>query len=321
MRRRLPVLLALVGLALLVAGSAAGANGGFTPPTPYSPNAHRINDSYYLILGFTAGIFVLVETALLLFVFRFRGRGRPRSVEGPQIRGHTRLELAWTVAPVLILATIAAFIFYKLPGIKNVPPARAAGERVAIRIDAYQFYWQFTYPNGAVSIDQLFVPVGRVVTLEVHSRDVAHSWWIPALGGKIDAIPGRTNHTWFRASRLGTYRGQCAEFCGIQHAAMLADVDVVRPDLYESKVAGLKQGTPETLGFQEFKGVCAKCHGGNAQGDIGPRLTGNPLLSDAKGLATVVTQGRGRMPAVGRGWTDQQLSALFSYLKRHYIGR
>ena len=320
MRRRLPVLLVLAGLALLAAGSAVAANGGFTPPTPRSPNAHRITDAYYLILGFTGGIFVLVETALVLFVLRFRSRGRPRSVEGPQIRGHTRLELAWTIVPVLILAAIAAFVFYELPGIKNTPPATAASNRVTIRIDAYQFYWQFTYPNGAISIDRMIVPYGSVVAIDVHSQDVAHSWWIPALGGKIDAIPGRTNHTWFRASRVGTFRGQCAEFCGIQHAKMLAYVDVVPASEYARTVAALRQPTPETLGAQEFVGVCAKCHGANAQGDIGPRLIGNPLLNDPKGLTTVITQGRGRMPAVGKGWSNEQLGALISYLKRHYGG-
>ena len=320
MRRRLPVPLVLAGLALLAAGSAAAANGGFTPPTPHSPGAHRITDVYYVILGVTGAIFVLVETALLLFVFRFRSRGRARSVEGPQIRGHARLELAWTVAPIVILAAIAAFVFYKLPGIKNTPPASAAEQRLNVRIDAHQFYWQFTYPNGAVSIDRMIVPYGSVVALDVHSEDVAHSWWIPALGGKIDAIPGRTNHTWFRASRVGTFRGQCAEFCGIQHAAMLADVSVVPASTYARTVATLQKGTPETLGAQEFVGVCAKCHGGNAQGDIGPPLVGNALLSNPTGLTSIIVAGRGRMPAVGKGWSAEQLRVLIAYLRSHYGG-
>src|SRR5205085_9291220 len=107
-RRRLRfALLAGVLLALALAGTAVAANGGFTPVTPHSPNAHRINSSYYFILGFTAFVFVLVEAALVVFVVRFRSRGRARDVEGPQIHGNTNIELAWTVGPVVILALIA----------------------------------------------------------------------------------------------------------------------------------------------------------------------------------------------------------------------
>ncbi len=308
MRRKPAVLFLVAGLALALAGAAAAANGGFTPPTPRSPNAGRINDAYYLILGLTGAIFLLVEGALVLFIVRFRSRGRGREVEGPQIRGNTRLELAWTVVPVLILAAIAGFVFYKLPGIKNVPPARAAGDRFAVKIKAYQYYWQFTYPSGKITIDDLRVPAGRVVTLEVTSADVAHSWWIPALGGKIDAIPGRTTRTWFRASRPGVYRGQCAELCGIQHTAMTASVHVV-------PVHGFAVGGD--LGAQEFNGVCAKCHGFKGEGGIGPKLVGNPLLRDRAGLEDLLENGRGKMPAVGKGWGDTQLDALIAYFERN----
>src|SRR5207237_5350056 len=103
-RRKPFVLLAAIALALVAAGAALGANGGFTPPAPHSPNAHRINDAYYVIMGFTGAIFVLVEVALILFIVRYRSRGRRRDQEGFQIHGHTRTELIWTVIPVVILA-------------------------------------------------------------------------------------------------------------------------------------------------------------------------------------------------------------------------
>jgi cytochrome c oxidase subunit 2 len=317
--KRRAVVAACLLLALLLTGAAAAANGGFTPPAPRSPNASRITDAYYLILGLTAAVFVLVEGALIVFVLRFRSRGRARSVEGPQIRGNTNLELAWTLTPVLILAAIAAFVFYKLPGIKNTPPASAATS-LHVTVEAHQFYWQFDYPGGRVSINRLVVPQSRIVTLDVVSQDVAHSWWIPALGGKIDAIPGRTNHTWFQAKRLGTYHGQCAEFCGLQHAAMKAQVEVVPAGAYSSFLAQHTKGSA-ALGKEMFTGVCATCHALSGQSYIGPAIAGNPILSDAKALKTLVREGLppsrtvNGMPAVGNDWSDSEIASLIRYVK------
>src|SRR5579884_503029 len=156
-RVRKPLLsLALVLLvALATGGVAAAANGGFTPVQPESPNAAHTATAYYVVLGFTLAIFVLVE----------------------------------------------------LPKIATAP---AAADPIHVTVEGHQYYWQFDYPNGARSIGTLHVPVGEVVDLKVVSPDVIHSWWIPALGGKIQAIPGRTNHFWFRAERPGSYQGQCA---------------------------------------------------------------------------------------------------------------
>src|SRR6059058_3025881 len=185
-RRKLLVLAVLVGAALALAAVAYAGNGGFAPETPHSPNASRINDSYKWISIFAALILVVVEGSLLWFVFRYRRRGRPRTAEGPQIHAHARLELIWTVIPVLILAAILAFLFYELPGIRNVPTAKAEGGPLRVKVDAHQFYWQFTYPNGAISIDELHVPVDTVMKLNVNSKDLNHSWSIPQLRGKID---------------------------------------------------------------------------------------------------------------------------------------
>ena len=323
MRRRPFVLCLVIGAALVFVGAAAAGNGGFAPQTPESPNAGRINDSYKLIALFTGIILILVEAALITFVIRYRRRGRPREAEGPQVRGHTRLELIWTALPVLILAGIGSYVFYKLPGIKDVPKARASGERVAIRVDAHQFYWQFTYPNGAVSIDELHAPVNRVVTLDIHSGDVDHSWWVPELGGKFDAIPGKTNHTWFQTSRAGTYRGQCGEFCGIFHAAMRARVVVEPRGAYERWLSS--QAKPQ-LGRSEWTGVCAKCHGLKGQGDYGPAITGSPILTDRRAFETLLRDGRdqpnipGVMPPVADGWSKQQLDELFAYVSSKIVG-
>jgi len=312
----------VLGAALGLAGAAAAGNGGFAPATPHSPNAQRINDAYDLIAIPTGIIFLVVEVSLIAFVIRYRRGRRPRDAEGPQLHGATRLELIWTAVPVLILAGIVAFVFYKLPGIKNVPKASAGNGVVDVRIDAHQFYWQFTYPNGAVSIDSLHAPVGQVVTVDIHSQDVDHSWWIPELGGKFDAIPGKVNHTWFRADRIGSYRGQCGEFCGIFHAAMNADVTVESKQAYERWV---QTGAAAELGQSEWNGVCAKCHGLAGLGDYGPAIAASPILKTSSTLKTLLENGRDRpnvpgvMPPVGRGWTTRQFDALFAYLGKHVV--
>jgi cytochrome c oxidase subunit 2 len=305
--------------ALSLAAVAYAGNGGFAPETPHSPNADRINDSYKWISLFAALIFVLVEAGLLWFVVRYRRRGRPRTAEGPQIHGATRLELIWTAVPVLILTAIAAFLFYKLPGIEDVPAAKAEGGPLVIRVDAHQFYWQFTYPNGAVSIDELRVPVHRTVRVNIDSHDVDHSWWIPELGGKFDAIPGQHTHTWFKADKAGTYVGKCGEFCGVFHAEMEAKVRVTPKAEYERWIA---QGAAATLGRSEWEGVCAKCHGLQGRGGYGPAITTNQLLVQQSGLRTLVTEGQNTlgsvssyMPPVARGWNDRQFQALYAYLK------
>jgi cytochrome c oxidase subunit 2 len=322
-RAKPAVALTAAGLALLAAGAAAASNGGATPVDPASPNAGRIEDTFWVILAFTGFIFLLVETALVVFIVRYRRRGRSATQEGPQIRGHARLEFVWTVLPVLILALIGAFIFYKLPGIKNVPAASAAGKRLDVTVEGHRYYWEYRYPNGVVAVDTLRAPLGVPVSLKLVTpvNDVIHSWWIPSLGGKTDVIPGRTNHTWFQAERVGTFRGQCAEFCGIQHAAMLAAVQVLPRDRFESWLASEQKAQAKTagrLGAETWAGACAKCHGQMAQGLVGPSLRGNSILADREGLETLIRNGRGEMPPVAQTWPEKQVDALFKYVKRTF---
>ena len=144
------------------------------------------------------------------------------------------------------------------------------------------------------------------------SRDVNHSWWIPQLGGKTDAIPGKTNHTWFKANRPGTYIGQCAEFCGTFHEAMRARVIATTASEYESYVSSAAR---KDLGRSEFQGVCATCHGMQGQGAYGPNVSANPLLVQPSGIAPIVRNGFGKMPPVGEGWSDAQIKALVQYAK------
>jgi cytochrome c oxidase subunit 2 len=322
--RRLP--LVAVGLALVAAIVAPSALAQFTPVTPESSNADGIRTSYLFITIFTVAIFLLVEGLLVAFIWKYRRRKRPRFEDGAPIHGATRLELAWTGGPVIVLFIIAVFVFAELPGIKNIPTATAGEEQLEVKVTGRQFYWQFDYPNGVVAIDTMRAPAGVPVKLDVTSpeSDVIHSWWIPALGGKIDAIPGRTNYTWFQADKPGTYKGQCAELCGLQHAHMLGSVEVMAPSEFTAwldqrrsdQTAGIGD-----LGKETFEGVCAKCHGLAGEGGVGPRIAGSPTLASPQALETLVRNGRtgpnGVMPAVGSEWSDQQITALANYLKEN----
>jgi cytochrome c oxidase subunit II len=314
-RKLLPVFALAVAATLLGAGAAAAANGGFTPQTPASPNAQGIKTAYWWIFGFTAAIFVLVETLLVVFVVKYRSRGRARTVEGAQVHGHTRLELIWTAGPVIILAIIAAVVFTELPGIRNAP---AATNQLRIKVEGHQYYWQFDYPNGARSINTLYVPQGRVVYLDVTSSDVVHSWWIPQLGGKIQAIPGRVNTTWFQAAHTGTFTGQCAQLCGLYHAWMKAKVVAQTDGQFEEWLA---TASHTELGQAEFEGVCATCHGMQGQGGYGPKISDNPLLTQPAGLESLIEHGRNKMPPVADTWTPAQIQALLDYVSKHvYTG-
>ncbi len=159
------------------------------------------------------------------------------------------------------------------------------------------------------------MPVDQVVLLTVKSYDVVHSWWIPQLGGKIQAIPGRTNHIWFKADRAGTYYGQCAELCGLYHEAMQRARDRVGrrglPHVHQ------RRRPRADLGRAEFQGVCATCHGMQGQGGYGPTLANDPLLTQTTALATIVRNGGVKMPAVGDSWTNAQMTALLAYAKSH----
>ena len=317
MRRTAFATLATTVVALATATVAYAGNAGFLPGQAHSPNAHRIDDAFIFVAIFTGVVFLIVEGALIAFIVKYRRGKHPKSAEGPQIHGSTRLEIIWTVIPVLILAGIGSFVFYKLPGIADAPEA-AAADQTTITIEGHQFYWLFRYPNGAVSIDRMVAPADEVVheVVKGYDYDVNHSWWVPDLGGKYDAIPGTTNKTWFKAPQ-GTYVARCAELCGIQHALMDGTVAVVPRSQYNAFIAqrAAKASGP-ALGKEEWTGVCQKCHTLDHK-YIGPALGGNSLLADRKGIETLLRTGRGQMPAVGKNWTAAQLDALISWTKQY----
>jgi cytochrome c oxidase subunit 2 len=207
-----------------------------TPEQPTSPNAAAINDVYFAILGVTVTVFVLVGGWLLYSAIRFRARpGDP--IEPPQIHGSTRLEIGWTIVPVLILVGLAGYTLAKLPKVEDVPD----GARV-VKVVGFQFGWRFTGQGGFTlpknqQPNTLVVPVDTPIKLELTSTDVIHDWWVPELSQKKDMWPGTITDTWMRAERTGTYEGQCSEFCGTGHADMNIIVRVVTKEQF-SKMGG-----------------------------------------------------------------------------------
>jgi cytochrome c oxidase subunit 2 len=315
-RRTAFATLATIVVALAATAVAYAGNGGFLPGEPHSPGAHRIQDAFIFVTIFTGIIFVVVEGALVLFIVKYRRGKRERTVDGPQVHGSTRLEVMWSVVPVVFLAAIGAFVFYKLPGIEDAPAASAANE-TRVTIEGHQFYWLFRYPNGAISIDQMLAPADQVVNEEITAprSDVIHSWWVPDFGGKFDAIPGHVNKTWFKAP-AGTYKARCYELCGIQHAAMDATVRVVPRAEYDAFISKRASAAgQQALGREEWTGVCQKCHRLGSK-YIGPDLRGNTLLANRQGIESLLRNGGIQMPAVGANWTGAQIDALISYTKQ-----
>jgi cytochrome c oxidase subunit II len=236
--------------ALLLVAAPASMAGMFLPESGGSPNADDISTLYTLIVILALFVFVAVEGALIYSLWKFRAR---KGAVAAQIHGNTRLEVSWTIAAALILVVITTVTFLKLDSIKNPEasdidasgtqvagsvqyastdqPEPPQGEVLNIKVDGQQYAWRYQYPadgdKRVFAYEEMVVPVGMTVTLDISSDDVAHSWWIPKLGGKMDAIPGYVNKTWFKATEPGVYEGQCAELCGRNHANMFAKVRAV----------------------------------------------------------------------------------------------
>ncbi len=240
----------------------------FTPAHGASPNARDIDSLYKVTLYIALVIFVLVEGGLAYALVKFRKRkgGVPA-----QIHGNTRLEVGWTVAAAVILVGLTVLTFAKLSSIQDPTnsgpngatllgdrgPLYASTERklppngksLNIEVIGRQYIWQFIYPGanepdglGApYSYEEMVVPTNTTVTLDIVSEDVVHSWWVPELGGKFQAVPGYHSYTWFKLAKPGVFRGQCAILCGRGHARMIATVKAVPPAQFDAWLAYQKQ--------------------------------------------------------------------------------
>lgn len=268
-RRRLRrSLLATACVSLTTLLTAPGAFAFFTPESGGSPNANSINSLYKVTLAIALVIFVFVEVALGYALWKFRAR---KGAVAAQIHGNTNLEVGWTVGAAVILIVLAVLTFIKLSSIQDPANSSPNGDQLVgqtgtlyasadrklppnkksleIEVIGRQYIWQYVYPGqdnpdglGApFSYEEMVVPTETTVTLDIVSADVVHSWWVPQLGGKMQAVPGYHNYTWFKISKPGIYRGQCSALCGRGHARMIATVKAEPPAEFDQWLEKQKQ--------------------------------------------------------------------------------
>jgi cytochrome c oxidase subunit 2 len=328
----------LVGPLLLVACS-----GDPYPQStlhPISDTGSAIDALYRQIFWWAVLVFVLVEGALLVTLIRFRNR--PGAAEPRQIHGNTVVEITWTLAPAAIIVAIA------VPTIKTIfkvrgdnPPADA----IKVEVVGHQWWWEYRYPDlGVITANELHLPQGRPVALTITSADVIHSFWAPKLSGKRDAMPNRMTHLEFTPDSVGTYLGQCAEFCGESHANMHLRVMVQPPAEFDAWVAQQTAAAAPVdssdalvlAGEAAFKQIrdpaahsCIICHtmAGVSGGIAGPNLShvgsrttiaAGLLPADSAGFAHWLhdppsVKPGSLMPNIGL--TDQEIAALVAYLE------
>ncbi len=307
-----------------------------TSLTPTSDYARDIDAILNQQVFWVVVIFVLVQGMIIVTVLRFRAR--PGAPDPKPVHGNTALEIAWTIAPAIILALVA------VPTVQTIyrTQAPAAKDAIQVKVIGHQWWWEFQYPDlGITTASELHVPVGKTVNVAIETADVLHSFWFPAIGGKRDAIPSHTNYMWFKPDSLGVFMGQCAELCGTSHANMRMRLFVDTPEQFEAWVAHQKEpaSDPDSVtNAAAWQGrkvwgdqICFTCHTvngvENAVGIVGPNLThvgsrtaiaGSIYPNDAEHLAKWISNAPAAKPGSlmpNLGLNDEQVKALVAYLQ------
>jgi cytochrome c oxidase subunit II len=280
------VLVLLAGV-LLAAGLCMATPHDNSIPSifePHSTPAESIRHLSLFVLSVTGLIFLVVFSLLSYVVVKFRSRAADTEREPAQVYGSTQIELAWTIIPILIVVVLFLATARVIHAIQDAPKPAGAVEVTAI---GHQFWWEFRYPRlGIVTANELHVPVSDTAHptptfLKLLSADTDHSFWIPQLAGKTDLIPNRVNETWIDPHETGLFLGQCAQYCGTQHAKMLLRVYVDNPEEFAAWVSAQRQPAnqdeKEAPGRHVFETTaCLNCHavgGTNGTGHFGPDLT------------------------------------------------
>jgi cytochrome c oxidase subunit II len=330
-RRRAPIAIRAALGVLAVALGGCAWDAPMSTLVARSDFAHAILHVYSIITWTTAIIGLLVFVALFVILVRFRAR--PGDTTLPrQIRGHTLLEISWTIGPALALLIIA------IPTIQIIFRTQTAAtppDALQVTVRGWQWWWEFRYPQlDLVTANEMHLPAGRRVVLRLDGPDVIHSFWVPQLGGKRDIIPGRLNQITLIPEQAGDYWGQCAEFCGASHANMGMRVIVDAAADFDRWVAGQKAAPAEPAGpAADGKGLftrsaCVGCHTikGVSAGVLGPDLThfGSRTMLAAgmwpntpENVAEWVKDPQRLKPGVkmpGLGLTDDQAKAIAAYL-------
>lgn len=302
------MLLGGLGLLAIVLLASCAPDAGQDSLEPKGPYAQQVHDLFVPVFWVAAGVFVVVEGGFVWIMIRYRHR-KGRDAVPPQIHGNTRLELGWTILPTVVLAFVMVPTVATIWDLARVPPADA----LHVTVEGHQWWWGFTYTDedmttsfgdeGAIRVaDVLVIPTGRTVSLDLEAvggliggskeeQDYAviHSFWVPELAGKQDVVPNRTNRILLQADEPGTYTGQCAEFCGLQHGRMKLRVVALDQADWEAWVENQKRPAAEPAdplarrGMDLFlnplsdgRGSCVACHaigGTDAGGISGPNLT------------------------------------------------
>jgi cytochrome c oxidase subunit 2 len=192
--------------------------------TPDSNPVAAVDATFLYIIGFSVVFLTFITILMLYFVFRYRAKNHPVPKD---IRGNTKLEIAWMVIPTFIALSMFYFGWQSYLGLRNVPPGA-----IEIDVTGEMFTWNFTYPNGKKTQDILVVPLGKPIKLNITSADVNHSLSIPAYRVKMDAVKGLQTYVWFMADKVGEYKVLCTEYCGVSHSEMIADMKIVAPERY-----------------------------------------------------------------------------------------
>jgi cytochrome c oxidase subunit II len=277
---------ATAALVLLVAAGPAFADT-FAPDKGASPNQEKIRTLFIITGVMGLIIFIGVEALIIYSIFKFRRRRRG----GPEpvaVHGNAPLEIGWTIGAIVLVAIVSVVTFLFLPGIldpvrtgsnglqtaADVPyaavgqPQPPGDKALRIHVNGQQYIWRYDYVGEkpltegrpVYAYTDMVVPINTTVTLKIYSSDVVHSWWIPQLGGKADATPGYTNETWFKISKPGIYKGQCAELCGENHADMRARVIAMPVDQYQSWIENQRKNilaAQKALAAQRKAGIGA----------------------------------------------------------------
>lgn len=229
-------LLALAAALLAAVGLLAAVPAGAWLLHPATPVAVQTRDLFWKAVWVTSFFMILAEGLLLVAVLRFRARP---GVKAATFHENVRLEIVWTAIPTLAMIFLSGPSFTTLKYLETIPKSD-----LTVEIVGHQWFWEYRYPKYGVVFanEALVIPAGQIVAADVTSIDVVHSWFVPDFGVKMDANPGRVNHTWFQVAEPGTYNGQCAELCGVLHAEMLIHVNVVPPEEFARWIEQKKRG-------------------------------------------------------------------------------
>ena len=278
------LLLFWTAIAVWATGPKGSSSSGTNIFAPASTPAKSIADLSVFVLVITGIIFAVVFGLLTYSVVKFRGRAMGAGREPAQVYGSTQIELAWTIIPILIVVVLFLATARVIHAVQDAPEPAGALEVTAI---GHQYWWEFRYPKlGIVTANELHIPVSdpnhpTPTFLQLLSADTDHSFWVPELAGKTDLIPNHPNRMWVDPQRTGIFVGQCAQYCGVQHAKMLLRVSVDRPEDFAAWVRTQQRPAVEDAGAMAGRRVfennaCMNCHavgGTPADGRFGPDLT------------------------------------------------